>query len=98
MKQLEIDPQFVVTLDYTSPDLPAAVRQFKPVLYQEDESFCCILGPDKEQAVIGYGATEDEAIKNWVTDFKQRLESRNENDTVAQYLRDMLSASKYDIN
>lgn len=95
---MEIAEEQVVVLDYGSPSLPKAVRQFKPVLFEEDDHFCCILGPDMETAVIGRGPTEDEALHNWVIDFRQRLESTNPNDSLAQYLKDTLSASKYDIN
>lgn len=98
MQQLEIDEDLIVYLDYESDKLPPLVRQLKPVLFEEDDHFCCILGPDMEHAVMGRGATEDEAISNWTADCKQRMQNKNPDDTVAQYLRDTLSASKYDIN
>ena len=92
-----IEEDRIVTLDYDSAQLPRSVRQFQPTLYKEDESFICVLGPDLEQAVYGRGATEDEAIKAWEKDFKERLQSKGEDDSVAQYLRDTMATSKNDV-
>ncbi|MBO9660661.1 MAG: hypothetical protein J7527_17700, partial [Chitinophagaceae bacterium] len=90
MKQMEIPQELVIELDYDSPLTPKEVKQFRPVLFEEDDHYCCLLGPDLEYAVIGRGATEDEAIDQWVIDCKSRLESTNQDDKVLQYMKDIL--------
>lgn len=97
MQQIVIDKNLIVPLDYESPELSSAVRQFKPTLYKEGGSFVCVLGPDAEQAVYGRGATEDEALENWDADFKDRIKSKGEDDAVAQYIKDTLATSKKDV-
>ncbi|HKO81749.1 MAG TPA: hypothetical protein VJU78_15195 [Chitinophagaceae bacterium] len=97
MQQIAIDEDLIVPLDYDSPELSRAVRQFKPTLYKDGDAFACILGPDSEQAVYGQGITEDEALKNWEADFKSRLKSKGDNDEVAQYIKDTLAISKKDV-
>lgn len=97
MQQIVIDEDHIVPLNYDSPDLSKSVRQFKPTLYTEGDFFVCVLGPDVEQAIYGRGVTEDEALKNWEKDFKDRLKSKGDNDTVAQYIRDTLATSKKDV-
>ena len=97
MQQIVIDEELIVPLDYESPQLSKAVKQFKPTLYREGEAFVCVLGPDKEQAIYGHGVTEDEALKNWGEEFKERVKSKGENDVVAQYIKDTLATSKKDV-
>lgn len=97
MKQMPIDESLLVAFDYDAPGLSAAVRQFKPALYKEEELFCCLLGPDTEDGIYACGATEDEALKNWDIAFKERLKSKGENDEVAQYIKDTLATSKKDV-
>lgn len=97
MKQMVISDEVVVHLDYGSGDLPAAVRQFKPVVYKEGDLFCCILGPDRKSGVFGCGVSLKEAIKDWDVNFHKRLNAGREDDEVAQFLRDNLSVSKKDV-
>lgn len=97
MKQMVIAEDMIIPLNYDSPGLSSAVKQFKPTLFKDGESFSCVLGPDYEQAIIGSGITEDEAIKNWGIAFKERLKSKGEDDAVAQYIRDTLATSKKDV-
>ncbi len=97
MKQMAIDESALVAVDYDAPELSAAIRQFKPALYKNEELFCCILGPDEEEGIFACGATEDEALKNWDSAFKDRLKSKGENDEVAQYIKDTLATSPNDV-
>ncbi len=97
MKQMNIDENLVVNIDYTDSALSAIVRQFKPVLFKDGELICCLLGPDRDQGIFGCGSTEDEAIKNWEDAFRERFESNNEEDEVAAYIKDTLAISKKDV-
>lgn len=97
MKQMAIDEHDIVSLDYESPSLPRAVREFRPALYRDGELYCCLLGPDREEGIFGSGATEDEAIKAWNSAFKERLQSRSKSDEVLQYIRDTRATSPDDV-
>ena len=97
MQQIVIHEELIVPLDYESEKVHGYVRQFKPTLYRDGDSFVCVLGPDAEQGIYGQGATEDEAIQNWETEFKERLKSKGDNDLVAQYIKDTLATSKKDV-
>jgi hypothetical protein len=97
MKQMTIDEHDLITLDYESPNLPRAVKEFRPTLYKNDEMYCCILGPDPEEGIFGRGATEDEAIQSWNNAFKERLQSKSKSDEVLQYIRDTLATSPDDV-
>lgn len=97
MKQMAVDENLVVNVDYESGSLSAAMRQFKPVLYREGEQFCCLLGPGPDTGIFACGATEDEAISRWDQAFKERLQSRSDGDEVATFIRDTLATSKKDV-
>lgn len=97
MKQMVISEEAVVHVNYESADFPATVRQFKPVIFKEKDSFCCILGPDKETGVFGCGRSVKEAIKDWDASFHKRLSNYKEDDEVARFLLDSLSVSKKDV-
>ena len=97
MQQIVIDESLVIPLDYESKRLHGYVRQFKPTLYKEDEIFICVLGPDEDHAIYGRGATEDEALQNWEAAFAERLKSKGEEDTVAQYIKDTIATSPKDV-
>jgi hypothetical protein len=97
MKQMLIREEAVVHVNYESSDLPATVRQFKPVIFKEDEAFCCILGPDRDKGIYGCGRSVKEAIHNWDASFHKRLSNYKEDDEVARFVLDSLSVSKKDV-
>lgn len=97
MKQMSVDESLIVHIDYEDPALSSAVRQFKPVLYKEDELFCCILGPDREQGIYACGSTEDGAIRNWEDAFRERVKSKNDDDEIVLYIKDTLTTLKKDV-
>lgn len=97
MKQMVIRDEAVVHVDYESSDLPATVRQFKPVIYEEGNAFCCILGPDRDKGIYSCGGSVKEAIHNWDASFHKRLSNYKEDDEVARFVLDTLSVSKKDV-
>ncbi len=94
---MTIDEHYVIPMDYESPNMPKAVKEFRPTLYKDDEMYCCILGPDPADGIFGSGATEDEAIRSWNDAFKERLQSKSKSDEVLQYIRDTLATSPDDV-
>jgi hypothetical protein len=97
MKQMPIKDEVVVHVNYESSDLPATVRQFKPVVYKEGGTFCCILGPDRQTGIFASGSSVNEALRNWDANVHQRLSHHNEDDEVARFMLDSLSVSKKDV-
>jgi hypothetical protein len=99
MKQMEVDASRVIRLDYEAESLPKAVREFRPLVFQEGDLFCCVLGPNPQIGVFGCGATQEEAIKDWNEDLKRKIRDgagRTQNE-VTQYILDTMSLSKNDI-
>lgn len=83
----------------TPPGLPPAVKEFRPLVYQEGNAYCCVLGPNPQAGVAGCGSSPQDALMDWNEDFKRRIQNkanvhRNE---VTQFLLDSLAISKKDV-
>jgi hypothetical protein len=97
MKQMVVRKEEIVPINYESANTPATVRQFKPVVFKEGNSICCILGPDRQQGIFACGSTLTEALRNWDTVFHKRLNEHKEDDEVTRFVLDNLSVSKKDV-
>jgi hypothetical protein len=97
MIQASIPEEMQVKMDFETGNFSRTVRVLNPTVYKDGESFCCLLGPDPHQGIIGSGHTPAEAIKDWEKQVQERLAAPSENDEVAQYAKDSLAASKKDV-
>jgi hypothetical protein len=91
MKQMDVDKTARIDLDYNDADLPEPVRQFKPVLYKDGDSFSILLGPDPQEGVYGRGLSVDEAIKNWEQHFNDEIDNPREGNETTRFILDNLN-------
>jgi len=52
----------------------------KPVIFQEGNPFCCLLGTDPQAGVFGCGDSLKEAIADWDQHLKERIKAPIRND------------------
>lgn len=97
MEQMNVDDVFKITIDFEAENLPKTVKVFQPVLFNEGEGFRCVLGPDLQKGIVGYGDSLDEALLDWDRSLKERIKSKSVNDEVAQYVIDTLNTSVNDV-
>jgi len=97
MKQMQIDPAKIVKIDFTKPETNRTLKTLQPVVFKEDELFCCLLGEDRAQAIIGYGNTPEEAIYDWEQNLQKRIDQHEDNDELAEFVIDSLKTSKDDV-
>jgi len=97
MEQMNVDDVFKITIDFEAEGLPKTVKIFQPVLFNEGEGFRCVLGPDLQKGIVGYGDSLDEALLDWDESLKDRIKSKSANDEVAQYVIDTLNTSVNDV-
>jgi hypothetical protein len=93
MKQFDVDETMKVQIDYTDTGIPRSVRLLQPVVFQEGNSYCVVLGPDQTVGVVGCGPTLSEALWDWdkhLEDFKRNHE---EDDEVALFIESRLTNS-----
>ena len=93
MKHLIIPKEIVVEIDFSKENIPSSVGVFRPTLFQEGNSFCCLLGPDPEEGVFGCGPTKEAALKMWDEQLQDRLAHPHENDSVVKYLQEISNGS-----
>ena len=86
MWQLELNQDHVVKLNYEDDNLPPFTKEFKPILFKENDMFCCLLGPDPKHGIFGYGRTILSAVRDWEMHFKNRLYHHEKNDAVAKFI------------
>jgi hypothetical protein len=90
MKQMDWPEDEKEKIDFSDPQLPAAVRILQPLVYKDGGSYCVILGPDPQEGVFGCGKTATEALNDWNEQLHERMAHSNENDEVANYIKKML--------
>jgi hypothetical protein len=91
MEQMKIGRKAKIDLNYDDPNLPAAVHQFKPVLFREGESFCMLLGPDPQEGIFGCGDSVDVAISDWDRHFNEEIDNPTEGNETTRFILDNLN-------
>lgn len=83
-----------VTIDFDAKDIPASVKEFRPAVFKDGNSFCCLLGPDPQKGIFGCGSTTDEALADWDLDLKERAKDPKAGDQLDEYIQDALATSQ----
>jgi hypothetical protein len=78
--------------------IPENARTLRPLVWQDENSYCVLLGPDPKAGVFACGETVRSALKNWDTNLKSVLATKKTGSELAQFIQDALNASVYDIN
>jgi hypothetical protein len=81
-----------VAINYESDDLPKSVKELRPAVYMDGNSFCCILGPDPQTGIFGCGNDQKTALEDWDKHLKERMAISPENDDVVEFVRDNMDA------
>src|SRR5688572_17293206 len=97
MKQMDVPEEIKVKIDCADKNVSQAVRTLRPTLFTEGDSFCCLLGPDRQEGVYGCGSTREEALTEWEANMRKRIIYHKPGDEVAQFIVDSLNAFNKDI-
>ncbi|WP_114791317.1 hypothetical protein U0035_00240 [Niabella yanshanensis] len=90
MTQMIIPMEMQVRLDYERKDWPPLVRELRPIIWEEGPSYCCLLGPDFREGILGYGPTIEEAVADWELHVQERLEHHEPGDEIAAFIEETL--------
>jgi hypothetical protein len=85
-------------VDFESAEIPSSVRMFRPLVYQNGDLVCVILGPDPEVGIVGRGETKEEALKDWDEQLRDRLKYHTDDDEIARYICETMNTSLKFIN
>ena len=94
MVQMSFEGLQKVDIDYADATVPESVKIVRPLLFQQDNAFCCVLGPDPQRGIIGCGYNVADTLK----DFDKHLQARRNNhetgDEVAIFIEAAYTAAK----
>jgi hypothetical protein len=54
-----------VEINYSYEYLPTSVKNLHPLLFHDGKSYRCMLGPDLQLNIVGYGETPEAALYQW---------------------------------
>jgi len=97
MRQIEVPDELKVAIDMNDKDIPDSAKTFQPVLFKDGDSFCCVLGPDPREGVVGCGQTPVDALKDWDKNLQERKTVTDKNDEVALYIQRVIDPSANEI-
>ncbi len=97
MEQMIIDQAAIVNIDFTAADVDRTLKTLQPVVFREGTQFCCHLGPDMDQGILGKGDNPEAAIEDWKAALKERVQSATEEDELANFVKDSLNFTKNDV-
>jgi len=89
MEQMNVEESLKVEVDFQKGALPKSAKELTPLVFKEGDRFCCLLGPDLERGVSGYGETPELAVVEWDANLTSRLAEAKEDDQVIAYVKDM---------
>jgi hypothetical protein len=85
MKQMQVPPHSIVEAPLTG-----AAELLHPVVFEEGNMFCCLLGPNPQTGVIGCGKTPHAAVLDWDSRLKKHLDTAGDADEVVQYVKGII--------
>ena len=97
MEQMKISSDKIVPIDFESEDLPSEIRELRPVVFKEEASYWCLLGPDPHKGIFGSGESPLDALADWLENLRIRLKTLDEEDEVANYAWDTLQTTNRDV-
>jgi hypothetical protein len=95
MEQMKMTGLETVTIDFDHDNIPASVKEFRPAVFKDGDSFCCLLGPDPQEGVFGCGSTAREALADWDVHLRERAKQPKDGDPLDEYIQDTLATSLF---
>lgn len=84
----------VVPINYDDENNSRFIKRLRPVVFRQGRDYCCLLGSNPEQGIVGRGNTADKAIADWEQQMMHRLEHMDENDKVTIAARKILISNR----
>lgn len=95
MEQFKVSPDMhEVSVDFTAKEIPASAALFHPTVFLDGDSFCAILGPDRQSGIYGCGDTPEAAVRDWDVHLQEKINAKETNDEVGQYIQEVLAAQE----
>jgi hypothetical protein len=87
MKQMDVPEEMKVEYNLDDWQVPVSAKILQPVLFKDGDSYCCVLGPDPTEGILGCGPTPDLALQDWDVHVRELLDAGNAAGDVAEFIR-----------
>lgn len=95
MEQFQVPPYMeVIELDYKNQTHPRSIELFHPVVFRDGNTYCVLLGPNRETGVFGSGKTQEEAVIDWELQLREKINAEESDDEVGSYIQEVIAAEK----
>ena len=64
MKHMQVPESMLVTVDIEDKAVPEIIREFRPAVYRDGESFCVLLADDPQGGIFVCGETRELALSD----------------------------------
>lgn len=85
----------IIAVEYEDRQMPSLIKEFRPMVFKDGNSFCVILGPDPQEGVFSCGATPEAALLDWDKHLRERAKDPKAGDELDEYIQDILAKSKW---
>lgn len=91
MEQMKISPDRKVEVEFGS-EAGQLYKVLKPMVFEDDKLYCCLLGPDLRIGVKGFGHTPIDAVEDWEVSLRKRITSPFADDELVNYISTALKS------
>lgn len=90
---MKIDESMRVPIDYNDKELALAIRELKPVVFRDGDSYCTLYGPNPQMGIFGRGDSVSGSLADWENDLRERLANAADDDEVVNDIKELLRNS-----
>jgi hypothetical protein len=90
MQQMKVPKEIEVQIDFKGPAIPYRAGILHPVVFKDGKNYCCVLGPDLDDGVFGFGESPEQALQDWDKNLTERIELAGEGDELVSYVNNQL--------
>jgi hypothetical protein len=97
MEQMYVQPEQIVSFEFSRFRLPQYVNEFKPLLFKNGEVYFAVLGSDLKNGICGKGETPEDALMDWNDQLREVLRGPDLDNPAIRYVLETISALKREI-
>ena len=67
-----LNQEALFPFDFDQPGIPLIAKTLTPAVFRDGDSYCCVLGPDPVEGVVGCGGSPLEAVEDWTRNYQKK--------------------------
>jgi len=91
MQQLNISAEKKIIVDFADWPVTTATQRLEPTVFWHRDNYCCLLGLDMENGILGSGDSPHDAVLDWEQMLHDRLAASRPDDEVILHVKKVLN-------